>query len=93
MTQEVSLKQIDKVLHFSLKTVKNFSNSKPRTPGQKKAAQKPDSPSSENMKSTGVAWSKITENTHLWLVFPKQSLIKLATSFLWLQNSIDQAVS
>ena len=29
---QVSLKQIEKFLHFSFKTVKNFSNSKPRPP-------------------------------------------------------------
>ena len=34
-----------------------------------------------------------TENTHLQLVFSIQNLARLVTSFLWFQNSIDQAVS
>ena len=38
-------------------------------------------------------YSKFTENTRLRLVFSIQNLTRLVTSFLWLQNSIDQAVS
>ena len=47
----------------------------------------------ETIKMTSQAWSKFTENTRLWLVFPIQNLTRLLTSFLWSQNSIDQAVS
>ena len=47
----------------------------------------------ESIKMTSQALSKFTENTRLWLVFSIQSLTRLATSFLWFQNSIDQAVS
>ena len=38
----VSLKQIEKFLHFSFKTVGNFSNSKPRYPREKNVGRKPD---------------------------------------------------
>ena len=37
----VSLTQIEKFLHFSFKTVENFSNSKPRPPGQRKLGETP----------------------------------------------------
>ena len=47
----------------------------------------------ESIKMTSQAQSKVTENTHLWLVFSIQKLTRLVTSFLWFQNSIDQAVS
>ena len=47
----------------------------------------------ETMQMTSQAWSMFTENTHLRLVFFKQNLTRLVTSFLWFQNSIDQAVS
>ena len=45
------------------------------------------------LKITSQAWSKFTENIHLQLVFSIQTFTGLVTSFLWLQNSIDQAVS
>ena len=47
----------------------------------------------KTMQMTSQAWSKFTENTFLWLIFSTQILTKLVTSFLWFQNSIDQAVS
>ena len=48
----------------------------------------------ESIKMTSQAKSKFTENTRLWLVFSIETdLIRLVTSFLWFQNSIDQAVS
>ena len=47
----------------------------------------------ETIKMTSQAQSKFTENTRLRLVFSIQNLTRLVTSFLWLQNSIDQAVS
>ena len=47
----------------------------------------------ETIKVTSQALSKFTENTRLRLVFSIQDLTKLVTSFLWIQNSIDQAVS
>ena len=47
----------------------------------------------ETIKTTSQAWSKFTENTRLWLVFSLQNLTRLVTSFLWFQNSINQAVS
>ena len=47
----------------------------------------------EAIKMTSQAWSKFTENTRLPLVFFIQNLTRLVTPFLWLQNSIDQAVS
>ena len=37
----VSLKQIEKFLHFSFKTVEIFSYSKPRAPGQRKLGESP----------------------------------------------------
>ena len=36
---------------------------------------------------------KFTENTRLLVVFSIQSLTRFVTSFLWFQNSFDQAVS
>ena len=47
----------------------------------------------ETMQMTSQALSKFTENTRLRLVFSTQNLTRLVTSFLWFQNSIDQAVS
>ena len=47
----------------------------------------------ESIKMTSQAQSKFRENTGLWLVFTIQNLARLVTSFLWFQNSIDQAVS
>ena len=47
----------------------------------------------ETMQMTSQAWSKFTENTCLPFVFSIQNLTRLVTSFLWFQNSIDQAVS
>ena len=47
----------------------------------------------ETIKMTSQAWSKFTETTRLRLVFSIQNLTRLVTSFLWFQNSIDQAVS
>ena len=35
----VSFKQIEKFLYFPFKAVKNFSNSKPRPPGQRKLGE------------------------------------------------------
>ena len=45
------------------------------------------------MQMTSQAQTKFTENTRLRLVFSIQNLTRLVTSFLWFQNSIDQAVS
>ena len=47
----------------------------------------------ETMQMTPQALSKFAENTRLRLVFSIQNLTRLVTSFLWFQNSIDQAVS
>ena len=47
----------------------------------------------ETRQMTSQAQSKFTENTRLRLVFSTQNLTRLVTSFLWFQNSIDQAVS
>ena len=47
----------------------------------------------ETMQMTSQAWSKFTEHTRPRLVFSIQNLTRLVTSFLWFQNSIDQAVS
>ena len=47
----------------------------------------------ETIKMMSQAWSKFTENTCLRFVFSLQNLTGLVTSFLWFQNSIDQAVS
>ena len=47
----------------------------------------------KTMQMTSQAWSKFTENARLWLVFSIQNLTRFVTSFLWFQNSIDQAVS
>ena len=47
----------------------------------------------KTMQITSQTWSKLTKNTRLWLVFFIQNLTRLVTSFLWFQNSIDQAVS
>ena len=47
----------------------------------------------ETMQMTSQALSKFTDNTRLRLVFFIQNLTRLVTSFLWFQNSIDQAVS
>ena len=55
--------------------------------------KQPDLYYSETMQITSQASSKFTENTLLRLVFSIQNLTRLVTSFLWFQNSIDQAVS
>ena len=47
----------------------------------------------EANKITSQAYLKFTENTRLRLVFSIQNLTRFVTSFLWFQNSIDQAVS
>ena len=47
----------------------------------------------ETIKMTSQTLSKFTENTRLRLVFSIQHLTRLVTSFVWFQNSIDQAVS
>ena len=47
----------------------------------------------ETMQMTSQALSKFTENARLRLVFSMLNLTRLVTSFLWFQNSIDQAVS
>ena len=47
----------------------------------------------ETIKMTSEALPKFTEHTRLQLVFSIQNLTGLVTSFLWFQNSIDQAGS
>ena len=47
----------------------------------------------ETMQMTSQAQSKFTENARLRLVSSIQNLTRLVLSFLWFQNSIDQAVS
>ena len=47
----------------------------------------------KTMQMTSQARPKFTENTCLWLIFSIQNLTRLMTSFLWFQNSIDQAIS
>ena len=47
----------------------------------------------ESIKMTSQAKSKFTESTRLRFVISIQNLTRLVTSFLWFQNSIDQAVS
>ena len=44
-----------KFLHFSFKTVENFSNLKPRTPRAKEVGRKPDPPGSENVR---ISWGR-----------------------------------
>ena len=55
--------------------------------------KQPDLYCFETMQMTSQAQSKLAENTRLRLVFSIQNLTRLVTSFLWFQNSIDQAVS
>ena len=55
--------------------------------------KRPDLYYFETMQMTPQTQSKFTENTRLRLVFSIQNLNRLVTSFLWFQNSIDQAVS
>ena len=55
--------------------------------------KQPDLYCFETMQMTSQAQSKFTKNTPLRLVFSIQKLTRLVASFLWLQNSIDQAVS
>ena len=50
-------------------------------------------PDFETIEMTWQAQSKVTGNTRLLLVFSIQNLTRLVTSFLWFQNSIDEAVS
>ena len=47
----------------------------------------------EAIKMKSQALSKFTENTRMWLVFSIHNLTRLVASFLWLKNSMDQAVS
>ena len=54
--------------------------------------KQPDPYYVETTKMTAQAQSEFTENTRLRLVFSIENLTRLVTSFLWLQNSIDQAV-
>ena len=51
----VSLKQIEKFLRSSFKTVENFSNSKPRPPGQRTLGENPTPRAAGMCKSPGVA--------------------------------------
>ena len=55
--------------------------------------KQPDPYYFETIEMTSQALSKFTDNTRLRLVFSIQNLTRLVTSFLWFQNSIDQAVS
>ena len=55
--------------------------------------KQPDLYHFETMQMTSQTQSKFTENIRLRLVFSTQTLTRLVTSFLWFQNSIDQAVS
>ena len=55
--------------------------------------KQPDLYCFETMGMTSRALSKFTEDTCLRLVFFIQNLTRLLTSFLWFQNSIDQAVT
>ena len=55
--------------------------------------KQPDPYYFETMQMASQDWSKFTDNTHLQLVFSIQNLTRLVTSFLWFQNSIDQAFS
>ena len=55
--------------------------------------KQPDLYCFEAIKNGVESLSKFTDNTRLQLVFSIQNLTKLVTSFLCLQNSIDQAVS
>ena len=50
----VSLKQIEKFLHFSIKTVGNFSNSKPRPPGQRNLGENRTPGAVRTCRSQGV---------------------------------------
>ena len=78
----VSLKQIEKLLHFSFKTVRNFSNSKPRPPGQRKLGENPTPRAVRTCESTGVArgdgqaWNWLTHK----LAFREGSHIGLCTN-------------
>ena len=64
MTQAVSLKQIEKFLHFSFRTEENFCNSKPRHPGQRPFGRNPDPPGSENLQIPGVARGMVRLGIH-----------------------------
>ena len=55
--------------------------------------KQPDLYCFEAIKMTSQALSKVTEDTRLRLLFSIQNLTRLVTSFLWLQDSIDQVVS
>ena len=55
--------------------------------------KQPDPYYFETMQMMSQALSKFTENIRLRLIFSKQNLTRLVTSFLWFQNSIDQAFS
>ena len=50
--------------------------------------KQPDLYHFETMQMTSQGWSKFT--IILRLVFSRQNLTRLVTSFLWFQNSIDQ---
>ena len=58
-----------------------------------RSMRQPDLYCFETIKMTPQAWSNFTENTRLRLVSSIQNLTRFVTSFLWFQNSIDQAVS
>ena len=55
--------------------------------------KQPDLYHFETMQMTSQAWSMFTENSRLRFVSCIQNLTRFVTSFLWFQNSIDQAVS
>ena len=54
--------------------------------------KQPDLYCFETMQMTSQAYSRFTENTDLRLLFSIRNLFRLETTFLWFQNSIDQAV-
>ena len=55
--------------------------------------KQPDPYYFETMQMTSQALSKFIENTRLLLAFFIKNLTRVVPSFLWFQNSIDQAVS
>ena len=79
------MKQIEKLLHFSLKTAGNFSDSKPRLPGQRKLGENPTPPGSENMRISGGrpgGWSglELTDTLSLVLKSRKNHCYRLKQS-------------
>ena len=65
----VSFKQFEKFLHPSFGTVENFSNSKPRPPGQRKLGKNPTRRAAITCESPAATWGMVRLGIDLYITF------------------------